>query len=156
MKSPKLALPVAQALRWRVAMHVVLPLALGVLAYAAWRSQDVQIVAWMSAVAPRGVDAVRDGGPSRVPALIMGSLPDLAWAWSFGATLALVWHGRSWREQRGWVIAGGVVALAAELGQAVHVVPGTYDHADLVAIAIGYVLGAAIAGRAGVLGSTEP
>jgi hypothetical protein len=131
----------------RVALHVVLPLGLGVLAYAAWRSHDVRIVGWMSRVAPRGVDVVRGAGASQIPALVAGSLPDAAWAWAFGAALALVWHGKDWRERRGWLLAGWVAALATELGQAVSVVPGTFDVADLVAIGLGYVLGASLATR---------
>ena len=135
----------------RAGLHVGLPLVLGVLAYVAWRSTDVRVVAWVSRIAPHGASAVRNAGSSalaRVPALIAGSLPDAAWGWAFGAALALVWRGRSWREKRAWMGSGAMVALAAELGQAVHVVPGTYDHADLAAIALGYVLGALLAGRA--------
>jgi hypothetical protein len=130
-------------------VHVVLPLVLGVLCYAAWRSQDVRIVAWMSRIAPRGAVGGEgtEGGASRVPAVIVGSLPDAAWAWAFGSALALVWHGKSWREKAAWLCAGWAVAVFAELGQAIHVLPGTFDVADLVAIALGFVLGAAVAGR---------
>jgi hypothetical protein len=133
----------------RVLVHVVLPLAIGVLAYAAWRSKDVHVVAWMSRIAPRGVDAMRGTGAARVPSAIIGSLPDAAWAWAFGAALALVWRGRPWREKAAWLAGGAVVALSAELGQALHLLPGTYDAVDLVAIAIGFVLGASLAGRSG-------
>jgi hypothetical protein len=101
----------------------------------------------MARIAPRGVDAMHGGATSRVPALVAGSLPDGAWAWAFGASLALVWHGKSWRERAPWLGAGAALALFAEVGQALHVVPGTFDVVDLVAIALGYVLGAALAGR---------
>jgi len=131
----------------RVALHVVLPLAIGVLCYAAWRSKDIQVVAWMSRIAPRGVDAMQGAASSRVPSVILGSLPDAAWAWAFGASLMIVWHGRPWREKAAWLGGGATLAIAAELGQAFHVVPGTFDVADLVAIAAGFVLGAALAGR---------
>ena len=72
-------------------VHVFVPLAIGTLAYAAWRGADVRIVSWMSRVAPRGVAAVQGSGASRVPGVILGSLPDAAWAWAFGASLSLVW-----------------------------------------------------------------
>jgi hypothetical protein len=131
----------------RAALHVVLPLVIGLALYMAWRSKEVHVVGFMTRLAPRGARAVQGAGASRVPALLMGSLPDALWAWAFGATMALVWHGAPWREKRAWLGAGALVALFAEVGQAVHVVPGTYDVADLVAIAAGYVLGAVLASR---------
>jgi hypothetical protein len=101
----------------------------------------------MSRIAPRGVRALHDAGPSRAPALILGSLPDAAWAWAFGATLSLVWLGRPWRAKAPWLVAGALLALFAEIGQAIGVIPGTFDAIDLVAIALGYAAGALLAGR---------
>lgn len=135
------------ATKTRVALHVVAPLVLGLALYMAWRSKEVHVVSFMSRIAPRGVDAMQGAGASRVPGLILGSLPDALWAWSFGAAIALLWRGKPWREKRLWLGAGGLVALFAELGQAVHVVPGTYDGADLLAIAVAYALGALLASR---------
>ena len=134
----------------RVLLHVVLPLAIGTLAYASWRSTDVRIVAWMARIAPGAVRGLRDAheaGGSRAPGLLLGSLPDAAWAWAFGAALSLVWSGRSWREKAPWLGAGALLALFAEVGQAIGVVPGTFDAMDLVAIALGFAAGAMLAGR---------
>ncbi len=131
----------------RVLVHVVVPLAIGTLTYAAWRSTDVRIVSWMSRIAPRAVRALHDAGPSRAPAMILGSLPDAAWAWAFGAMLSIVWLGRPSRQKAPWLAAGMVLALLSEIGQAIGVVPGTFDVVDLVAIALGYAAGAMIAGR---------
>ena len=128
-------------------LHVVVPLVIGTLTYAAWRSTDVRIVTWMSRIAPRGVAAMQGTGASRAPAVILGSLPDAAWAWAFGASLSLVWLGRAWREKAAWLAAGALLALLAEVGQAIGVVPGTFDASDLVAIALGFAAGAALAGR---------
>ena len=134
----------------RVLLHVIVPLAIGTLAYAAWRSTDVRIVSWMSWAAPGGVRALHDAGPSRAPALVLGSLPDAAWAWAFGAALSLVWLGRPWREKALWLGGGAVLALFAEIGQALGVVPGTFDVLDLVAIALGYAAGATLASRSAI------
>lgn len=131
----------------RALVHVVLPLVIGTLAYVAWRSTDVRIVTWMSRVAPRGVAAMQGTGASRAPAVILGSLPDAAWAWAFGASLALVWLGRAWREKAAWLVAGALLAVLAEIGQAIGLVPGTFDVVDLLAIALGFAAGAALAGR---------
>jgi hypothetical protein len=139
----------------RVLVHVVVPLVIGTLAYAAWRSTDVRIVTWMSRIAPRGVAAMHGTGASRLPAVILGSLPDAAWAWAFGAALSLVWLGRAWREKAPWLAAGAVLALLAEVGQAIGVVPGTFDAIDLVAIALGFAAGATLAGRSPAQGPSH-
>jgi hypothetical protein len=131
-----------------VALHVVLPLTIGVVAYAAWRSEDVRIVAWLARVVPGAVHTARTGGAAvDVPHAVAGSLPDLAWAWAFGAMLAIVWRGRAWREKAPWIAGGGVVALFCEVGQAWGIVPGTFDPLDLLAITVGYAGGVAISAR---------
>ncbi|HSO32824.1 MAG TPA: hypothetical protein VLT33_09910 [Labilithrix sp.] len=132
----------------RALFLVALPLALGVVAYAAWRSDDVRIVSWLTRLSPGGVQSARSGGAALgVPRVIVGIVPDLAWAFAFGAALALVWRGRAGRQRTAWIAAGGGVALACELGQAWGLVPGTFDPLDLLAIAVGYVAGVALSGR---------
>lgn len=131
----------------RLASHVALPLGIGVLAYGAWRSADVRLVTWMARVAPDGLASIRGAAASRAPSVVLGSLPDAAWAWAFGASLSLLWLGRPWREKAPWLAAGALLAVLAEVGQAAGVVPGTFDPCDLVAIALGFTVGAALAGR---------
>jgi hypothetical protein len=128
-------------------LHVVLPLALGTLVYAAYRDRDIHVVAWLAEAG--AVDAARDTvGRAPLPRVVVGALPDLAWAWAFGAALVLVWRGKPLREAMPWLAAGAVVALGSEIGQAFGVVPGTFDPVDLAAIAAGFVGGAAVARRA--------
>ena len=117
------------------------------MAYVAWRSTDVRLVSWMARTAPDGVAAMRGYTPSRAPALLLGSFPDAAWGWAFGASLSLLWLGRPWREKAPWLGAGVLLAVLTEVGQAAGVVPGTFDPFDLVAIALGFAAGAALAGR---------
>lgn len=132
----------------RALVLVLLPLALGVLAYAAWRSEDVRIVGWLTRVSPGAVRSARDGGAAMgLPRVVVGVMPDLAWAFAFGASLALVWRGRPGAQRGAWLAAGFVVALACELGQAWGLVPGTFDRLDLLAIAVGYGAGVVLSGR---------
>jgi hypothetical protein len=128
-----------------VLVHVVLPLVVGVVAYVAWRTSEVRVVTWLPRVL---VVALRDTlGRVPLPRVVAGSLPDAAWGWAFGAALAIVWRARGWREKAPWLGAGAALAIGVELGQAAGIVPGTFDWADLVSIAIGYTVGAALAGH---------
>lgn len=134
----------------RVALHVVLPLALGTLAYAAYRSRsggaDVPLVAWLARVG--ATDAARATiGRAPLPRAIGGALPDLAWAWAFGAALSLVWRNQPIRDAAPWLAAGALAAIGAEVAQAAGLVAGTFDVLDVVAIGVGYALGAIVARR---------
>ena len=127
----------------RVSLHVLAPLLLGVVVYVAWRTTDVLLVGWLPIAI---VHALRTTlGALPLPRVVAGSAPDLAWAWAFGAALALVWRGRTWRVKAPWLAVGLLVAAGAEVGQLWGVPAGTFDVVDLVAIVVGYVLGAVVA-----------
>lgn len=134
----------------RIALHVALPLALGTLAYAAFRSRgggsDVPIVGWLARAG--ATDAARATvGRAPVPRAIAGALPDLAWAWAFGAAVSLVWRSQPARAAAPWLAAGALAAIGTEAAQGVGLVAGTFDVVDVAAIAVGYALGAVVARR---------
>lgn len=134
--------------RWKeqLAFHVVLPLVLGVAVYVAWRTTDVVLVTWLPNAVVHALRATIGAVP--LPRVVVASAPDLAWAWAFGSTLALVWRGRPARLKAPWLAAGALVAAFAEIGQRWGVPPGTFDIVDLLAILAGYALGATVASRA--------
>lgn len=134
----------------RAALHVVLPLAAGVLAYVLFRRSDIRLFGWLSAAGLDNVVAdLRVLGKAirpHVPVTLRGSFADGAWAYAFGAALALVWRGRATRARYAWLLAGFAVTVVIEAGQGLRVVPGVFDAADFVAMVAGYVLGALAAG----------
>lgn len=124
----------------RVLLLVIAPLVLGAVVYVAWRPTDVVLVGWFPVAI---VHALRTTlGAWHLPRVLVESAPDLAWAWAFGAALALVWRARPWRAKAPWLAAGLVVAASSEIGQLWGVLPGTFDVIDLAAIVVGYALGA--------------
>ena len=127
-------------------LHVALPLLVGVVVYVAWRSTEVTLVGWL----PSSVVAALRGLASRVPlpAVVVGTAPDLAWGWSFGAAMGIVWKGRPLaRNKLAWLGGGALVAAYAEIGQLWQLPPGRFDVVDLFAIVLGYAVGAAITSR---------
>jgi Na+/proline symporter len=134
----------------RAALHVVLPLAAGVLAYVLFRRSDIRLFGWLSAA---GLDTVvadlRVLGKAirpHVPVTLRGSFADGAWAYAFGAALTLVWRERATRARYAWLLAGFAVTVVIEAGQGLRVVPGVFDAADFIAMVAGYLLGALAAG----------
>jgi hypothetical protein len=134
----------------RVLLHVLAPLVLGTAVYVAWRTTDVVLVTWLPHALVHALRTTLWSVP--LPRVVVGSAPDFAWAWAFGAALALVWRGRRLRMKAPWLAAGALVAAYAEIGQLWGLPPGTFDIIDLIAIIVGYALGAAVASR----GPPEP
>jgi hypothetical protein len=76
---------------------------------------------------------------SRLPALPMAVAPDLLWALGLGALLSALHapgSGRRW-----WFAIGLSGAVGYEVAQRLRWVPGTFDVQDLVAQALGFVVG---------------
>ena len=78
-----------------------------------------------------------------LPVIVRGVTSDFFWAAAFACTLASVMRGH--RERHYWSVAALIVALGLEVAQLHHAVPGTFDPADLVAIAIGWAGGLLLA-----------
>lgn len=77
---------------------------------------------------------------ARVPHLVMDTLPDAAWSFALGSLLVATWSAPGARRLRAaWLAAGGLLAIGWELAQRAHLVPGTFDLADLVASALAYL-----------------
>lgn len=134
-------------------LHAIVPLVIGVLLYAGWRASEVRLVGWLPKAVVGALRAVASSVP--LPTIVIGSGPDLAWGWAFGATLALVWRGRPLRKKAAWLAAGCAVAAYAEIGQLWGVPPGVFDAIDLAAIVVGYLAGAFVASQTERYGSGQ-
>jgi hypothetical protein len=108
---------------FRVLLHVVLPLASGVGVYIGFRRVPAQALAWF----PYNGRFV-----GMLPSRFVDVYPDAAWAYALTAFLVIVWGRTPGRAAKVWIACGPVFAAAWELGQWIHVVPGTFDIADLV------------------------
>lgn len=137
----------------RVLLQVLAPLVLGIAVYVAWRTTDVVLVTWLPHAVVHALRTTLGAVP--LPRVVVGSAPDFAWAWAFGAALALVWQSRPLRVKAPWLVAGALLASYAEIGQLWGLPPGTFDIIDLIAIAVGYALGAAIASRRRIVVTSE-
>lgn len=119
---------------WQVA-HVVAPLTLGGLLYLGARSPSLRMFRWAKGMGLTGVirqlrSAVADWP---LPDVVVFSLPDALWTYSFAVALGYVWAvERDDRERVAWLAIPAVLGPGAELGQLVGVVPGTFDVADLL------------------------
>ena len=67
------------------------------------------------------------------PEWALFSLPDGAWVFACTAFFARLWPDGPWWLRATWIGMGSVLAVGGEVGQAVGLVPGTFDPIDVVA-----------------------
>jgi hypothetical protein len=129
------------------ALQVALPLFMGSALYLFARPDGLRMFGWARALGLGGAlaQAREQTTPlaHALPGWTLFSLPDALWAFAFARVMGLVWRDRLTRESAPWLLAAPVFALGSEVGQALHVVPGTFDATDLACLMVGVVLGLA-------------
>jgi hypothetical protein len=129
-----------EVVTWRhrhFVLHVATPILIGAAIYTCWRSTTLLVFAWYKWLHLYGLVAtIRHAvWPVRhfLPGWILFSLPDGCWVYAFTALLAGAWKNSSYAGWTTfWCLLPAVLAVGAEGGQAFHLVPGTFDVADLM------------------------
>jgi hypothetical protein len=120
-----------------LALHVVLPIIVGGLVYICWRDPALLMFKWFRAL---GVEPLvlqlRVAAAATEPGLprwLIYSLPDGLWVYAFTAFMAHAWsESPSSPVKTFWLSLGVVLGAGSELGQLVHIVPGTFDWIDFI------------------------
>ncbi len=113
-------------------INVFFPIALGAVIYVGWRSTDVMVFRWLEVTDASGL-VIRPA--VSLPSWVLYCLPDGCWVYAYTSWMLAIW-GRSGP----WVYSGVVLAVGAEFGQLVGVVPGTYDTLDVIFYVAGFIL----------------
>ncbi len=127
MRSPSSPLQAPRASgRWealgRWLAYVAFPLLVGAAVYL--------VRGWGAALLPwRRVHLAR---------VVLGTLPDAAWAFAIGACVCLLWRNGSRGGKAAWVVMGCALAVGYEAAQGLRLVPGTFDPLDLVTSAAAF------------------
>jgi hypothetical protein len=112
----------------------ILLLVIGSAIYAVWRSRSLLMFQWFDAagIAPL-IDRIRAYFQLvQVPSWIRYSLPDALWGCSGVFLFSAIWAGSRSSLRYFWIFLAPCLALAGELGQLLHVIPGTFDSVDLL------------------------
>jgi hypothetical protein len=120
-------------------IHVLVPICTGAMLYLLLRSPSLLVFHWVDAIGmtnplltARGiVDPFRTWSPQWA----LYSLPDGLWVYAITACMAMIWRNGQGAVGQLWVWSGFALGAGSELGQAIGVVPGTFDLADFVATA---------------------
>jgi hypothetical protein len=116
--------------------NVCFPIILGAGIYSLLRSKRLLVFTWygwLGLQAPLlALRANLAGVRHFLPAFVLYSLPDALWVYSFTFLMQSVWfrHSRSYGRTF-WILLPVSLAVVAEVGQLLKVVPGTFDFMDI-------------------------
>lgn len=127
------------------------PVIIGGVIYVLWRTPTLLMFRWFDAV---GLShSIRDARSAtawladHIPAWILYSWPDAAWAATGVLLFAAIWSGSQLRVRHIWVFLTPAIGVSSELAQRFHLVPGTFDTTDLIACILSTLLSVYIANR---------
>ena len=115
----------------RFMLHVCLPTFIGASVYLLFRTSTLLVFKWGEAVGLHGhLMALRERvSEVQLPEWLLYSFPDGVWVYATTMCMLIIWNGAPpWP----WLSIGLVLAVGAELGQAVGYVQGTYEHLDIL------------------------
>ncbi len=77
---------------------------------------------------------------NKLPDILLYSLPDGFWIFSYISLILYLWKNELKTENLLWIFMIPLIAILSEIGQLMHIVPGTFDILDLLM----YLLGTAL------------
>jgi hypothetical protein len=118
-------------------LHVVLPTAIGAAIYLLYRSTHLLVFEWLTAcrLLPWVLLAREYCAGFQLPEWLLYSLPDGLWVYAITSWMILIW---SRNPPLPWLLVGVMLGCGGELGQIVGIVPGTYQHLDMVFYLVGF------------------
>lgn len=126
----------------------------GGLIYILWRPDSLTMFSWLSALGlDRPVGFMRALAATYfgiLPGWVYLSLPQALWVLSGCLGVHSIWRDIRRREEQSWMTAVLLVALGAELGQAIGFIEGVYDSVDLALVLVAFC-----AAQATALATTE-
>lgn len=122
----------------RLILTVVIPLLIGGLIYILFRADSLLMFRWFDTIGlGQTIKTVRQLiGHSNLPAWTVFSLPDAVWIFSFTNFMLIIWRDKFYGQSLFWIFIAPTIGLLSEVGQAFHLIRGTFDTTDLTLILI--------------------
>lgn len=126
-------------------VQVIFPVLVGAGIYTLWRSRRLLIFVWYRWAGVGGLvfQARIHAAYAKhlIPSPILYSLPDALWVYSFSSLMELLWFSQPRKiEKIFWTTLPVFLAVGAEAGQGIRLVPGTFDLIDVLAYLSAWVL----------------
>jgi hypothetical protein len=126
----------------RILFTVLLPILIGGFTYILFRSDTLIMFRWFDNIGLESIiKSIRSSiGQSKLPSWIIYSLPDALWVFSFTSFMLIIWKDKFTYQSISWILIAPTIGLLSEIGQAFHVVPGTFDITDLTLLLLASLL----------------
>ena len=124
--------------------HILQPFLFGSAIYLLWRSKTILLFSWLRFVglyAPVAALRAQCAGVKHlIPGVILYSVPDGLWLYSFTALMGLIWFNEPRRSIRAfWIVLPVLLAVGSEFAQRFRLIPGTFDWWDVVSYIAAWV-----------------
>lgn len=129
--------------RTKIFLQVVLPLLTGGLIYILFRADSLLMFRWFDKLGASDLISVcrqHTIGQFSLPTWFIYSLPDALWIFSFTSLMLSIWRDKFSVQSIFWILVAPTIGLLSEIGQAFHVLRGTFDLFDLILILIASAL----------------
>ena len=126
----------------RLILTVIFPLLIGGLTYILFRADSLLMFRWFDNIGLKEIikTARQSIGHSNLPDWTIFSLPDAFWIFSFTSFMLIIWQDKYTAQSIPWIFIAPTIGLFSELGQAFHLIRGTFDLTDLILILIASIL----------------
>ena len=141
-----------------LALHCVLPLAVGALLYLLRPSLSLLGFDWLRSVTTIDLRVSLPAMPrfAHWPPWLVFSGSGLLWSYSSVAWICWVWREQQLREKSAWIFAAASLGPVSEFAQGLGWLPGTFDTMDLMLTAVGAIAAVAMhGGRSGECAKPE-
>lgn len=120
-------------------LHVILPIAIGAAIYLLFRTTSLLVFDWVAKAHLSEVTFAARQLLSGIhlPEWLLYTLPDGLWVYAVTSWMILIWKGN---PPFHWLFVGLALAVGGEIGQAIAIVPGTYQHLDILFYVTGFLL----------------
>lgn len=121
-----------------------LTLLIGSLIYILFRKSTLKMFFWFETIGIMNlINQIRKNTilyGNKLPDILLYSLPDGFWIFSYISLILYLWKNELKTENLLWIFMIPLIAILSEIGQLMHIVPGTFDILDLLM----YLLGTAL------------
>ncbi len=122
----------------------IFTLVCGSLIYILFRTSNLKMFSWFEELKILSfINNLRDSTlnySNNLPNIILYSLPDGLWLFSYISFILLLWKNEIKNENLFWILIIPLISLVSELGQLTNFVPGTFDFSDLLVYFLGTIL----------------
>lgn len=116
----------------------------GSLMYILFRTSNLKMFVWFEKLNFLNVisklRSFTTNSTAQIPNVILYSLPDGLWLFSYISLVLYVWKNKINQENLFWIFIIPIISISSELGQIIKIIPGTFDFVDLIMYLLGTIL----------------